>query len=81
MYMYVHYSSQIGGNQKSYYGEMNINWVMGPDKTNSFKLLRNWNALDPVDESEIKRNNYAQTVQGNRNPFVDHPTYADKIWG
>lgn len=81
MYMYVHYSSQIGGNQKSYYGEMNINWVMGPDKTNSFKLLRNWNALDPVDESEITRNNYAQTVQGNRNPFVDHPTYADKIWG
>lgn len=81
MYMYVHYSSEIGGNSQSYYGEMHINYVMGTSPQNSWKLLRKWNAEDPVSEDEITRNNYAYSIQGNRNPFIDHPTYADRIWG
>ena len=82
MYMYMHYSSEIGGNSQSYYGEMHINWVMGTqDVKSSFALLRLWNANDPVSAEEIARNNYAESHQGNRNPFIDHPSYADKIWG
>ncbi len=90
MYMYMHYNdgtiSELSGisgwNKKDYYGEMHINWVMGPNSVKDcFKLLRHWNAIDPVSEDEKTRNEYAYSVQHNRNPFIDHPTYADKIWG
>ena len=82
MYMYVHYSSEIGGNQQSYYGIMMPQKVMGPyEKSEALKLLRKWNADDPVSQEEINRNNYVYGVQHNRNPFIDHPKYADKIWG
>ena len=81
MYMYMHYSSEIGGASASYYGEMHINWVMGTSPSDSWKLLREWNADDPVSEDEKTRNEYAFSVQGNRNPFIDHPSYADAIWG
>ena len=41
-----------------------------------------WNKLDPVDEYEIHRNDLIyKNYQGNRNPFVDFPEWADYIWG
>lgn len=40
-----------------------------------------WNAMDPVSPEEINRNNASYTYQGNRNPFIDNPTYVDLIWG
>lgn len=44
--------------------------------------LLEWNKLDPVDEYEIHRNNLIyENYQGNRNPFVDFPQWADAIWG
>lgn len=47
----------------------------------SFKLLLEWNELDPVDEWEMNRNNEAEKIQGNRNPFIDYPNFAEEIWG
>ena len=47
----------------------------------SQELLLEWNKLDPVSETEIIRNNYTYAIQGNRNPFIDHPECADLIWG
>ena len=45
------------------------------------ELLLNWhNTVDPVDTSEIIRNEAAYNFQGNANPFVDHPEYANMIW-
>jgi endonuclease I len=41
--------------------------------------LRLWNVLDPVDEQEMLRNNVAEKYQGNRNPFIDDPQFADLI--
>lgn len=46
----------------------------------SKELLLLWNDLDPVSETEIIRNNYTEDIQGNRNPFIDNPDYADMIW-
>lgn len=43
--------------------------------------LLEWNALDPVSPAEIRRNNASFVFQGNRNPFIDNPAYADQIWG
>lgn len=81
MYVYMHYSNATGGASQSYYGDLRINWVMGTSQTDSWKLLRKWNAEDPVSSDEITRNNVAANRQGNRNPFIDHPSYADRIWG
>lgn len=44
-------------------------------------VLLDWhNNVDPVDQRERDRNNAAFDFQGNANPFVDHPEYADMIW-
>ncbi len=40
-----------------------------------------WNLQYPVLEREQRRNSGAEYLQGNRNPFIDHPEYACKIWG
>ena len=44
-------------------------------------MLLDWHYnVDPVDQREIDRNNAAYNYQGNANPFVDHPEYANMIW-
>ncbi len=40
-----------------------------------------WNQQDPVDSFEMRRNNIIFGYQHNRNPFIDHPEYANLIWG
>ena len=47
----------------------------------NFDLLLQWNNQDPVDESETRRNDAVQSIQGNRNPFIDNSDYANIIWG
>ena len=47
----------------------------------SYEMLLDWNELDPVDDYEKSRNEYTYKLQGNRNPFIDYPEMADKIWG
>jgi endonuclease I len=44
-------------------------------------VLLSWHNLDPVSDKEIKRNNAIAAIQGNRNPFIDSPQYAQRIWG
>ncbi|WP_200952678.1 MULTISPECIES: endonuclease [unclassified Nocardioides] len=44
-------------------------------------VLLAWSAADPVSTAERTRNNLIyNSYQGNRNPFVDHPEYAEAIW-
>ncbi len=43
--------------------------------------LLEWHKEDPVDDQERYRNDVIYSYQNNRNPFVDHPEYADEIWG
>ena len=42
--------------------------------------LAKWHQLDPPDEKEVHRNDVAQKFQGNRNPFIDNPDWAELIW-
>jgi len=39
-------------------------------------VLRAWHITDPPDAKEIARNNAVAAIQGNRNPFVDHPEWV-----
>lgn len=43
--------------------------------------LLTWNVSDKSDDFEMNRNNYIQTWQHNRNPFIDYPLLADYIFG
>ncbi|MBR5640121.1 MAG: endonuclease [Muribaculaceae bacterium] len=47
----------------------------------AINMLLEWNRLDPVSEKEINRNDSAYKLQGNRNPYIDHPELAEYIWG
>ena len=47
----------------------------------STAMLLEWHHNDPVSKKETDRNNAVYALQGNRNPFIDHPEYADCIWG
>ena len=42
--------------------------------------LMKWHLQEPPTEEEIYRNNVVAGIQGNRNPFIDHPEYAEKIY-
>ena len=39
-------------------------------------VLKMWHYQDPVDNFEIARNDYVDSLQGNRNPFIDNMDYA-----
>ena len=44
-------------------------------------VLLEWNEMDPVDDFERNRNEVIYFYQGNRNPFIDYPEFANLIWG
>lgn len=43
------------------------------------KTLREWSQTHPVELSEVERAEKIRQVQGNRNPFIDHPEWVDLI--
>ncbi|UKJ81127.1 endonuclease [Priestia megaterium] len=44
-------------------------------------VLLRWNAQDPVDDRERRRNDIIYSdYQHNRNPFIDHPEWVNEIW-
>lgn len=46
-----------------------------------FSTLVQWHEQDPVDDYERQRNEKIYTnYQHNRNPFIDHPEFVQKIW-
>lgn len=49
--------------------------------TYSINLFLKWHEQDPVSEKEINRNEACYGIQKNRNPFIDHPSFAQQIWG
>jgi endonuclease I/V8-like Glu-specific endopeptidase len=42
-------------------------------------ILKKWHEGDPVSEYERHRNQAIFEVQGNRNPFIDHPEWVSKL--
>ena len=50
------------------------------EKCNDVPLFAH-ESTDPVSEFEANRNNYCASITGLRNPFIDHPKFAEMIWG
>ncbi len=69
-----------------YYTE-DSGWPGSPQTTGSqlkpwaLALMLQWGGDDPVSTKETDRNNLIYGIQNNRNPFIDHPEYANLIWG
>lgn len=63
----VDYVYSDGGINLPYYGKLST--------------LIAWHSQDPPDAWEALRNNRIQNLQGNRNPFIDHPEYVYSIYG
>jgi len=69
-----------------YYSE-DGNWSTS-DATNKaiilpwqMNVLLAWHHQDPVSQKEIARNNAIySSYQNNRNPYIDHPQWADSVW-
>lgn len=88
LYVYTHYNtysnvhgSTNGSGASSCFGTLKFTDIIAKSSEESaVELLLSWNELDPVDELERTRNEAAFDIQGNRNPFVDHPEYAQAIW-
>ena len=68
-----------------YYGE-DTGWITNSLMSGanllpwSLTMMKDWSLQDPVSAKEIARNNAIYALQGNRNPFIDHPEYACLIW-
>ena len=45
----------------------------------TIRMLVRWNSEDPPSNQEVERNNKIESIQGNRNPFIDDPSMADKL--
>jgi len=85
MYLYMHYSNEVSNNASySYAGALDIRNVVYTDaktKDSAWNMMVEWSKLDPVDDFEMTRNIESQKIQGNYNPFIDYPQFADLIWG
>ncbi len=44
-------------------------------------MLGQWHTDDPVSPKEIARNDSVYALQGNRNPYIDHPEWVYSVWG
>jgi endonuclease I/chitodextrinase len=79
MYMYLRYGNQC---VPTAVGVGNTQFT--PDEM--IDLFLQWNVEDPVSDIEKNRNDYHENTsnsaaQGNRNPFIDNPYLATRIWG
>ena len=62
------------------YGTVMYTYTM-TEEIESIELALKWHIQHEITSRETKRNEVVYQNQGNRNPFVDHPEYACKIWG
>ncbi|MCF6352716.1 MAG: endonuclease, partial [Cyclobacteriaceae bacterium] len=55
--------------------------ISGDPELGVFYTLLQWHENDPVSQEEIDRNDGIYGYQGNRNPYIDNPSWIADIWG
>ncbi len=76
-YMAVRYE---GGNGEPDLEVVDYVGINSEPKHGKLSTLLEWNEQDPPDAFEINRNEVIYGYQHNRNPFIDHPEFVNKIW-
>ncbi|WP_341906481.1 endonuclease [Fluviicola taffensis] len=71
MYEAICYTT-VSGNNWGFPNPISGSIPYGQDQA----ILKQWNLQDMPDAWEISRNDYIDSLQDNRNPFVDNPNYA-----
>ncbi|MCB1181902.1 endonuclease [bacterium] len=92
-YMDVRYEGGTNGNSGAVEPDLILtdnltlieNSNTGSNETTAYmgllSVLLQWHLADPVDAGEMLRNDIVYGFQGNRNPFVDHPDWAECLFG
>lgn len=78
-YMAVRYEGTVDGEPDLELNDRVSN--LGQPRIGKISVLLEWHQEDPVDELERTRNQRIYEIQGNRNPFIDHPEWVERIWG
>jgi len=68
-YMNTAYHTLAGGN-------WGFNNLLSNATNQDQNLLKMWHYMDPPGGFDMSRNDYLDSLQGNRNPFVDNPDWA-----
>ncbi|MEE4197667.1 MAG: endonuclease [Bacteroidales bacterium] len=82
-YMATRYEDIIAGWE---FNESNGNVVLNGTSNQVYEewyldMIIEWHTNDPVSPKELDRNDAVYALQGNRNPFIDHPEFVAQIWG
>lgn len=80
LYVYTEYPENTNLFTKTSGGGSGNNASNGGKAIESRDTLLKWCALDPVDTWEMSRNDAVQTIQGNRNVYIDYPELAWMIF-
>lgn len=79
--MYFYFATRYENTVAGYSYDM-FNGTSNQVFTTAFRdMLLAWHAADPVSTREIARNNAIYARQGNRNPYIDNPSYVNMVWG
>ncbi len=72
-YVATRYKNQISGWSGANFSGNNLSdWTIN--------MLLEWDDIDPVSQKEIDRNNAVYDIQGNRNPYIDHPEFVECVF-
>ena len=61
----------------------NLSFTLGSGSAkvmSNVDILLKWHLQEPPTDEEIRRNEAVYGIQRNRNPFIDHPEYAEMIY-
>lgn len=81
-YLAAHYGAGFTNSSgQSFNLVLNDSTANAGNNMGKLSTLLKWNLENPVNDWEYRRNDAAQGIQGNRNPFIDYPDLACNIWG
>lgn len=78
LYMALRYDG-VNGQDWSFDYLNNVKLPSLNEDPQDLQTLINWHNNDLPDDYEMSRNDYIQSIQQNRNPFVDHPEWVSAI--
>ncbi len=83
-YMAVMYKDELPQWLADYSDDYDIDVVFQPDGTFQpwyYEMMYQWHVNDPVSDKERNRDTAVYNIQGNANPFIEHPEWVCMVFG